>query len=146
MATALSNYLKSQGFTGVTGNTPYKPATTAQLDTLRGIYNDKSATTGPRTVSPDAIALNINFDGTHNNGLYPAAGESPTNIFQLSDLQSKAPGANPDNTIYMSGVGAQTEPSDAVHPASGNPVAGASISNWQALPINAGAAGTVILV
>lgn len=45
----------------------------------------------------------------------------------------------------MSGVGAQTAPTEAVHPLTGNPVPEASISNLQALPMNAGAASTVIL-
>ena len=141
----LAQSLKDKGYTGVTGSTPYKPATPEQTATLQNIYNDKSVTTVPRTVSPTAISLNVNFDGTHNNGLYPATGESATNIFELSKLQGKAPGANPDNTIYLPGVGAQTVPSDTLHPASGNPSLDASPSNLTALPINAGPAAINIV-
>jgi hypothetical protein len=86
----LASSLVDKGYTGVTGNTPYKPATPEQAATLQNIYNDKSVTTVPRTVSANAISLNVNFDGTHNNGAYPAVGESPTNIFELSKLQGKA--------------------------------------------------------
>lgn len=49
--------LQTQGFTGATGSTPYKPATPEQAATLQNIYNDKSVTTVPRTVSPNATAL-----------------------------------------------------------------------------------------
>jgi hypothetical protein len=141
----LASSLVSSGYTGVTGNTPYKPATPEQTTTLQNITNDKSVTTVPRTVSSTAISLNVNFDGTHNNGLYPATGESPTNIYRLSELQGNAPGADKANTFYLSGVGAQTMPSDAVHPVTGNPMNEASPSNWQALPMNAGTAATSIL-
>jgi hypothetical protein len=146
MATApnLPYSLQAQGFTGATGSTPYKPATAEQAATLQSIYNDKSVTTVPRTVSSNATAINVNFDGTHNNGLYPAkGGESPTNIYELSKLQKAATGEL--NTIYMSGVGAQTAPADTLNPLTGNPAAEADISYWQALPMNAGAAATNIV-
>jgi hypothetical protein len=144
-APKLASSLVDKGYTGVTGSTPYKPATSEQTATLQSIYNDKSVTTVPRTIPSTAISLNVNFDGTHNNGLYPATGESPTNIFQLADLQSKASGADKANTMYFSGVGAQTMPSNAVHPVTGNPMNEASPSLIPALPENAGKAATVIL-
>jgi hypothetical protein len=38
----LASSLVDMGYTGVTGNTPYKPATPAQTTTLQSITNDKS--------------------------------------------------------------------------------------------------------
>ena len=54
------------------------------------------------------VVLSFNFDGTQNNGAFPAPGEVPTNVAQISDLLSKANGAA--NTFYYPGVGAQTLP------------------------------------
>jgi hypothetical protein len=142
---SLANKLKDLGYVGVTGDTPYKLPTPDQLSELRRIYDDKSLTNAPRVVQSTDINLNVNFDGTHNNGLYPAKGESPTNIHELSKLQRLAQGANPDNTIYMPGVGAQTLPTGTIDPKTGRVADEASPSLWKALPIPAGNEAKAIL-
>jgi hypothetical protein len=83
----LAPSLKDQGYTGATGTTPYKPASQQQLGELQAAYN--STPVVPVVVPPASNVLSINFDGTHNNGNYPAIekGESPTSIYQLSELQ-----------------------------------------------------------
>ncbi|NBW50818.1 MAG: hypothetical protein EBR49_12150, partial [Betaproteobacteria bacterium] len=133
----LAPSLKDKGYIGVTGSTPYRPPTPQETATLQHIYQDTSVTTVPKTVAPGAIALNVNFDGTHNNGTFPAKGEFATNIYQLNGLQERAPGANPSNTIYMPGVGAQTVPTGTILP-NGNPALESSPSTLAALPFNAG--------
>jgi PIN domain nuclease of toxin-antitoxin system len=131
----LAPTLKDQGYTGATGTTPYKPATTQQVDTLQGLYNNSPVANAPQVVSATATVININFDGTKNNGQFPAPGESPTNISQLTDLQIQANGEK--NTIYLPGVGAQTVPAGTLD-ANGNPAPGSSPSNWDSIPFNAG--------
>ena len=106
--TYLAPNLKDQGYTGATGTTPYKPANTQQVDALRNFYNNSPVANAPQVVSATAIVININFDGTKNNGEFPAPGESSTNIAKLSNLQKETNGV--DNTIYLPGVGAQTVP------------------------------------
>lgn len=141
----IAHKLKDLGYVGATGDTPYKLPTPEQLSELQRLYDDKNFTNVPRVVPSNAININVNFDGTHNNGLYPAKGESPTNIHELSKLQRLALGANPDNTIYMPGVGAQSVPTGTLHPASGNPALEASPSNLKAFPIPAGKEAKEIL-
>jgi hypothetical protein len=131
----LASLLKDQGYTGATGTTPYKPANTQQVEALQELYNNSPAANAPQVVSSTATVININFDGTKNNGQFPAEGESPTNIAQLTDLQIKANGEK--NTIYLPGVGAQTVPAGTLD-ANGNPASGSSPSNWDSIPFNAG--------
>jgi hypothetical protein len=131
----LAPSLKDQGYTGATGTTPYKPADTQQLDALQNLYNNSPAANAPQVVSPTATVININFDGTKNNGQFPAEGESATNVFELTRLQREV--SNPNNTIYLPGVGAQTVPTGTFD-VNGNPVSGSSPSNWDSIPFNAG--------
>ncbi len=140
--TYIAPTLKDQGYTGASGTTPYKPPTATQQGTLQDLSTNAAVTGVPRTVATNATVLNINFDGTQNNGQFPAKGEVPTNVSQLSDLQVKANGSA--NTIYMPGVGAQTKPSDAKD-ANGNPAPGSNASSWDSLPSNAGKISNSIL-
>jgi predicted RNA-binding protein with TRAM domain len=131
----LAPTLQDQGYTGATGTTPYKPATTQQVDTLQSLYNNSPVANAPQVVSATATVININFDGTKNNGEFPAPGETSTNVFELARLQREA--GNPNNTIYLPGVGAQTVPVGTLD-ANGNPAPGSSPSNWDSIPFNAG--------
>ena len=131
----LAPMLQEQGYTGATGTTPYKPATTQQVDALKGLYNNSSAANTPQVVSFTATVININFDGTKNNGEFPASGESATNVYELSKLQMDANGKA--NTIYLPGVGAQIVRTGTLD-ANGNPAPGSSPSNWDSIPSNAG--------
>lgn len=136
--TFLAPSLIDQGYTGATGTTPYKPATAQQVATLQDLYNNSPAAGVSRTVSASATVININFDGTMNNGAFPLPGESPTNIFELTRLQREV--GDPDNTIYLPGVGAQTV--EAGTPgANGN----TSPSKLDSLPSNAGPIANGIL-
>jgi hypothetical protein len=92
----LAPTLQDQGYTGATGTTPYKPATTQQVDVLQGLYSNSPATNAPQVVSATAMVININFDGTKNNGQFPAPGEASTNVFNLTRLQREA--GNPNDT------------------------------------------------
>ena len=131
----LAPTLKDQGYTGATGTTPYKPATTQQVYALQGLYNNSPAANAPQVVSTTATVININFDGTKNNGDFPASGEASTNVFELTRLQREV--SNPSNTIYLPGVGSQTVPTGTLD-ANGNPAPGSSPSNWDSIPFNAG--------
>jgi Uncharacterized alpha/beta hydrolase domain (DUF2235) len=131
----LAPTLKDQGYTGATGTTPYKPATTQQVDALQSLYNNSPVANAPQVVSATATVININFDGTKNNGEFPASGESATNVYELSKLQMDANGKA--NTIYLPGVGAQTVPIGTLN-ANGYPAPGSSPSSWDSIPFNAG--------
>ena len=104
----LAPTLQDQGYTGATGTTPYKPATTQQVNALQDLYNNSPTANAQQVVSATATVININFDGTKNNGQFPASGEASTNVFELTRLQREV--SNPNNTIYLPGVGAQTVP------------------------------------
>ena len=90
MTTYLAQSLIDQGYTGATGTTPYRPATTGQLALLQSLYNQSLAGQASSTASSSAIHININFDGTQNNGTFTAPGESSTNVWSLSELQKLA--------------------------------------------------------
>ena len=138
--TYLAPKLKDEGYTGSTANTPYKPANPDQLARLQDVQ--ANAPVVSRVISPNAIVLNINFDGTQNNGAFPAPGESSTNVYKLSQLQAKANGDA--NTIYLPGVGAQTAPSGTLLP-SGNLDPASMPSKWDSIPSNAGKIANNIL-
>jgi hypothetical protein len=87
--------------------------------------------------------LTFNFDGTQNNGQYPAPGETPTNVFQLYGLQAKANGEA--NAFYYPGVGAQTLSSGTLSP-NGFTAAGAGPSNWDSLPATSGTVANGIVL
>lgn len=142
MTTFLAQTLIDQGYIGATGATPYRPATTEQVDVLRSISDQSFAGLVSGVPSPTAIHININFDGTQNNGAFVADGESSTNVWQLSKLQRDATGDL--NTIYIPGIGAQTLPSGTLD-ANGNPAPGSSPSNWESTPWKAGEIGNVAL-
>ena len=127
--------LQEMGFDGVTGNTPYRRATPAQVSAIEAEREAARSYPVNRTTSSSATVINVNFDGTHNNGAYPAPGEFPTNVFRLSQLQSQRGDAA--NTIYLPGPGAQLNPAGAVD-ANGMPLPYTRPSNWDALPMNAG--------
>lgn len=132
MTTYLSPELVSLGYTGVTGTTPYQPSTTQQVATLQTLYANALDGRTLTASSSNAIHLNINFDGTQNNREFPniANGEAMTNIGRIAGLQEQR-GAQ-ENTIYMSGIGAQTTPD-------GSP------SNLESTPWKAGEIGNQIM-
>ena len=100
----LAPSLKQEGYVGVTGRTPYKPVSDEGVQVLREIAAGPPLQDMQPTVRPRAIVINVNFDGTQNNGWFPAQGESPTNVFRLSQLHALSFGE--ENTIYRPGVGA----------------------------------------
>lgn len=138
----LAPSLKDKGYTGSTGTTPFRPATGSQLENLQDLYANSPVKAAPTVISATATVLNINFDGTQNNGNFTAPGESATNVYKLAQLQSKAIGE--ENTIYLPGVGAQTAPAGTTLP-NGNPAPGSSPSNWDSIPSNAGKIANSIL-
>lgn len=143
MATYIAQTLIDQGYTGATGSTPYKSATAGQISQLQNIYNHSFAWQVTGTASTNAIHININFDGTQNNGEILLPGDvSETNVWKLSDLQGQA--GDPNNTIYKTGIGAQTVESGTLD-ANGNPAPGSSPSNWESTPWKAGEVGNAIL-
>jgi hypothetical protein len=142
VTTYLAPTLVDQGYAGSTAGTPYKPPTADQLTQLQTIYGTSFSGQVSSAASATAIHININFDGTQNNGAYPASGESPTNVWQLAKLQTEV--ADQRNIIYQSGVGAQTVPSGTLD-ANGNPAPGSSPSNWESTPWKAGEIGKAIL-
>lgn len=146
MATTTTPYLapalKDQGYTGVTGTTPYKPPTDAQLGALKdAYYNSPNA---PYVISTNAVVINVNLDGTQNNGAYPKPGESPTNVYRLWRLQNEANPDTKENNLYYPGVGAQKVDSDTKLE-NGAPAPGSSPSNWESTPIKAGAIANEIV-
>jgi hypothetical protein len=59
----ISPSLAQQGYTGSTGSTPYRPATTDQLEQLQALYGTPFSNGVSR--APDgAVQLTLNFDGT----------------------------------------------------------------------------------
>lgn len=86
MATSSAPYLalslKDQGYTGATGTTPYRPATPDQVGTLQEQYSHSFTSSAPVVVPRKTVVLSFNFDGTQNNGAFPAPGESPTNVHE----------------------------------------------------------------
>ncbi|TXT37571.1 MAG: putative histidine secretory acid phosphatase [Comamonadaceae bacterium] len=143
MTTYIAQTLIDQGYTGATGTTPYKPATAGQITQLQNIYNKSFAGQVTGTASTNAIHININFDGTQNNGKILLPGDvSETNVWKLSDLQRNA--GDQRNTIYESGIGAQTVKSGTLD-ANGNPAPGSSPSDWESTPWKAGEVGNAIL-
>ncbi|RYD66962.1 MAG: hypothetical protein EOP84_30855, partial [Verrucomicrobiaceae bacterium] len=139
MATSTTPYLapslKNQGYTGATGTTPYRPVAAEQVRALQEQYRNSFASGGPLIAPSNTVVVSVNFDGTHNNGAFPAPGESPTNVYRLVQLQQDA--GNSRNTFYYPGVGAQTLPTGTLD-ANGRPAPGTSPSTWDALPSNAG--------
>ncbi len=79
----LSRELANLGYTGVTGTTPYQPSTAQQVATLRYLYTNALSGRSLTTAAPDAVQLNINFDGTQNNRDFPAEGEEMTNVRRI---------------------------------------------------------------
>ena len=102
----LAPNLKQEGYVGVTGRTPYKPVSDAGVQALQNLCSQPPLHGVQRVVWPGATVINIGLDGTQNNGWFPALGESPTNVFQMSQMQRDAFGE--DNTLYFPGVGAPT--------------------------------------
>jgi hypothetical protein len=100
----LAPFLRQAGFTGVTGSTPYKPVSPEGLQALQNLYYHPPLQGVKPVISPTAEVINVNLDGTQNNGSFPAAGESPTNVFRLSQMQENIYGR--PSTIYLPGVGA----------------------------------------
>ncbi len=72
--TYINSSLRAQGYTGATGNTPYKPATPQQLEALRQVYDNPAIAATRQVVSSGAVVLNVNFDGTHHNTSEPDNG------------------------------------------------------------------------
>lgn len=68
MTTYLAPALVDQGYTGSTAGTPYKPPTADQLTQLQTIYGTSFSGQVSSAPSATAIHININFDGTQNNG------------------------------------------------------------------------------
>ena len=131
----LAPVLKDMGYTGVTGTTPYKPASEQEVAALQDLYSNSPVSNLAPTVSAAATVININFDGTQNNGQFPAPGESSTNVAKLSKLQEQTNGIA--NTLYLPGVGSQTLPS-GTQDSNGNPAPGSSPSKLESLPLVAG--------
>ena len=140
--TYLAPSLRDAGYTGATGTTPYKPASATQIDALQTAYTAPAPPSVQRVVSPTATVLSFNFDGTLNNGQYPAKGESPTNIYELSNLQVALQGDQ--NARYYPGVGAQSLRSDARNP-DGSIPRGTSPNKYVALPWTSGAKAQEII-
>ena len=124
----LASGLKQEGFTGVTGTTPYKPVSPEGVQALQNLYNNPPIQTVKPVISAGAQVININLDGTQNNGDFPATGESPTNVFELSKLHAQTYGK--DNTIYLPGVGAPQGTPGAATPS-------VPASNWDSINRNA---------
>lgn len=122
MATSSTPYLapslKDRGYTGATGTTPYRPATPDQVRTLQEQYNNSFTSSAPVVTPGKTVVLSFNFDGTQNNGVFPAPGESSTNVHELYKLQLQENGK--DNTFYYPGIGAQTLPTGTLD-ANGRP-------------------------
>lgn len=88
MATSSPPYLapslKEQGYIGVTGMTPHRPATTEQVQTLQQQYQNSFIPNASYIAPANATTLSFNFDGTKNIGAFPEVGESSTNVYQLA--------------------------------------------------------------
>lgn len=133
----LAPSLQQEGFIGTTGTTPYKPVSQETIQTLRALHDRPPVQNVNPVISPNAQVININLDGTQNNGWFPASGESPTNAFRLSQQHIGAFGDR--NTIYLPGVGApQGTP--------GAPKSDVPASNWESTPFNAGPIANSIVV
>ncbi len=137
----LAPSLRNDGFIGVTGTTPYRAPTADQLNTLRQAYENSFNPPISTRLPAGAIILSFNFDGTQN-GLYPATGESRTNVYQLSELLKDGNGR--ENTFYFPGIGAQTLPSGTLD-VDGRPASGSSPSNWDSVPFRAGEKANLIV-
>lgn len=125
----LAPTLQEQGFTGSTGGTPYKPVSNEGVQALQNLYYQPPLQNVKPTISPNAQVINVNLDGTQNNGWFPAPGESPTNVFRLSQQHMAAFGDR--NTIYLPGVGAPQGTPGAAKP-------DVPANNWGSTPFNAG--------
>jgi hypothetical protein len=128
----LADSLREAGFIGVTGRTPYRPVSAPGVQYLHELSVHPPLEGVDRVVAPDAAVISVLFDGTLDNGWFPAPGAVPTNVFRLSRLQAQALGVS--NTFYRPGIGA----------AEGSPGAGrpdVPARTWEALPVPAGEAG-----
>ena len=140
----LAPSLISQGYSGASGRTPNSLLSSSELGTLQHQYSNALAGQTITRANSGAIHLNINFDGTQNNRDFvkPEEGDWKTNVGSLAGLMEN--GGDRANTFYRSGIGAQTERSDAVNE-NGVPLPGSSPSNLESLPSKAGEIGSQIV-
>ncbi len=100
----LASSLQGEGYIGATGRTPFRPVTGQTLEVLRELYEQPPLHGVQRVIEPGAQVISVLLDGTHNNGWFPAPGESSTNVFQLARHLKEQYGE--DNAIYLPGIGA----------------------------------------
>jgi hypothetical protein len=133
----LARSLQQQGFTGVTGSTPYKSVSPEGVQALQSLYYQPPLQNVKPVITNHAEVININLDGTQNNGSFPAPGESPTNVFQLAQQHIRAFGE--ENTIYRPGVGAPQGAPGAAKP-------DVPASNWDSMNHNAAPIANAIVL